>query len=201
MNLKDLETLAKLRDNGIITEEEFTVKKAEILNINVQSAQTLSEIDEKNMFEWYKDCWKKYAVFEGRAIRSEYWYFYLVNILVTMAIGLVEASYSIPQIISGAYSLAVLLPSLAVAFRRLHDVGKSGVWVFVPIFLLIPVIVGVIITVSTYLQGMVDRSLFNLGLSMTALSGFALIVVNIYIFILLCTKGDEKPNEYGPPII
>ena len=65
-------------------------------------------------------CFNKYATFEGRATRSEYWWFVLFTWLVSLATGMVN------ETLSGLFSLAVLLPSLAVGARRLHDIDKSG---------------------------------------------------------------------------
>lgn len=65
-------------------------------------------------------CFSKYAAFEGRASRSEYWWFFLFTFLVSLATGMVSDT------LSGLFSLGVLLPSLAVGARRLHDVNKSG---------------------------------------------------------------------------
>lgn len=77
--------------------------------------------------KYYFDVLNKYAVFDGRARRAEYWYFVLFNLIVSialMAIGAVIGDFF--GIISLLYSLAVLIPGLAVAVRRLHDTGKSG---------------------------------------------------------------------------
>jgi uncharacterized membrane protein YhaH (DUF805 family) len=80
--------------------------------------------------ESIRTCLTKYANFDGRATRSEYWWFVLFTFLVSAATGLVS------EILSGLFTLAVLLPSLAVGVRRLHDIDKSGwfllVW-FIPI--------------------------------------------------------------------
>ncbi|WP_207382721.1 DUF805 domain-containing protein [Flavobacterium subsaxonicum] len=89
------------------------------------------------MIEWYlKVVRDNYANFEGRARRSEYWYFLLGNFIVMIALGILMAISSIFAFAYGLYGLAVLVPSVAVAVRRLHDVGKSG-WfyllAFVPI--------------------------------------------------------------------
>ena len=65
-------------------------------------------------------CFSKYAAFEGRASRSEYWWFFLFTFLVSLATGMVSDT------LSGLFSLGVLLPSLAVGACRLHDVNKSG---------------------------------------------------------------------------
>lgn len=83
--------------------------------------------------EYYTKCWKKYADFNGRARRQEYWMFVLFNSLFGLGILFIPF---IGFFISGIYSLAVFLPGLAVTVRRLHDTGKSGVWycvVFIPL--------------------------------------------------------------------
>ena len=80
---------------------------------------------------------ENYANFSGRASRSEYWYFLLVNILVTFIITLL---FGESGIISKIYTLIIFIPSLAVSIRRLHDIDKSGWWVclgFVPLLNLI----------------------------------------------------------------
>ncbi len=70
---------------------------------------------------WYLEVLKKYAVFNGRARRKEYWMFFLFNIIITIAIGLLEGITGTLGIIGAIYSLAILLPGIAVSIRRLHD--------------------------------------------------------------------------------
>lgn len=67
-------------------------------------------------------CFSKYATFSGRASRSEFWWFFLFQVLVSLAVSMVGETYS------GLVSLALLLPALAVGARRLHDIGRSGWW-------------------------------------------------------------------------
>ena len=86
---------------------------------------------------WYLTCLKEhYADFKGRARRKEYWMFVLFNVIVSMVLtilgGLIKCSW-----IGSLYSLAVLVPSLAVSVRRLHDTGRSGWWILIS---LIPVV-------------------------------------------------------------
>jgi len=89
------------------------------------------------MIEWYKKVvLENYANFNGRARRSEYWYFFLANFIASLVLGLVDSVIGI-QILSGIYSLAVLIPSIAVAVRRLHDINKSGWFLLV---VLIPIV-------------------------------------------------------------
>jgi uncharacterized membrane protein YhaH (DUF805 family) len=72
--------------------------------------------------ESIKTCFTKYAEFSGRASRSEFWWWVLFVFLVSAAIGMVS------QVLSGVFSLAVLLPNIAVGTRRLHDTDRSGWW-------------------------------------------------------------------------
>lgn len=85
-----------------------------------------------NPFETYfLDVFKfKYAFFTGRARRSEFWYFALFNLIVSMGLGMVDAFLDL-GFLSGLYGLVALIPSLAVGVRRLHDTGKSGWWLLV----------------------------------------------------------------------
>ncbi|MGL4844577.1 MAG: DUF805 domain-containing protein [Aeromonas veronii] len=87
---------------------------------------------------WYISVLKQYAVFSGRARRTEYWMFVLCNVIVMLLLGMVDKLISGDnELISSIYSLAVLLPSLAVAARRLHDTDRSAWWLLLG---LIPVI-------------------------------------------------------------
>ena len=75
-------------------------------------------------------CFKKYADFNGRASRSEYWWFALFIVIVSIVLSMISNE------VSGLFSLATLLPSIAAAARRLHDTNRSGWWqliAFIPI--------------------------------------------------------------------
>ncbi|MFJ2755155.1 DUF805 domain-containing protein [Nocardioides sp. NPDC087217] len=72
---------------------------------------------------------KKYATFEGRASRSEFWWPWLFAWVVNTAITLILGNDSaLGNIVGGIFALAILVPSLAVGARRLHDTGRSGWW-------------------------------------------------------------------------
>lgn len=86
------------------------------------------------MIDYYLNVLKfKYADFDGRARRSEFWYFGLCNFLVILILGSIGFMIdpSVGLVLIGLYWLAVLVPSIAVLVRRLHDVGKSGWFYFV----------------------------------------------------------------------
>lgn len=99
-----------------------------------------------NLFDWWKKVvLKNYANFNGRARRKEYWYFVLTNLIFSIIFEVIDAvgdfNFGSPEartgIFSTIYSLAILIPSLAVAVRRMHDVGKSGWFLLIPIYNLI----------------------------------------------------------------
>ncbi|MEM1359681.1 MAG: DUF805 domain-containing protein [Bacteroidota bacterium] len=80
--------------------------------------------------EYFKLALSKYAQFTGRSRRSEFWYFTLVNMILSyglQGLGFATGS-SIFGTVAGLVGLALLIPGLAVAVRRLHDVGRSGWW-------------------------------------------------------------------------
>ena len=84
---------------------------------------------------WVKEVFTKYAVFEGRARRQEYWFFTLFVVLVSIALALVDTATGTYHggvgLLGGLFSLAVLLPSIAVTARRLHDTDRSGWWILI----------------------------------------------------------------------
>ena len=86
--------------------------------------------------KYYLKVLQNYATFKGRASRSEYWYFVLFNVIFSIVLGFVSGIVDLP-ILYNIYSLALLIPSIAVAVRRMHDVGKSGWFVLIPIYDLI----------------------------------------------------------------
>ena len=98
--------------------------------------------------DWYITVLKKYAVFAGRAQRAEYWYFLLFNVLAMVGLVIVDSitgTFSEDMgmgLLSGLYYLGVLVPSVAVTVRRLHDTSRSGWWLLIG---LIPVVGGLVL--------------------------------------------------------
>lgn len=96
---------------------------------------------------WYMTVLKKYAVFSGRAQRAEYWFFVLFNIIISFVLAFVDSAAGTMTagagvgILGGIYSLAILIPSIAVAVRRLHDTSRSGWWLLIAFIPLIGFIV------------------------------------------------------------
>jgi len=96
---------------------------------------------------WFLEVLKKYATFSGRAQRAEYWYFLLFSTLILIVLSVIDSmtgSYNEETgwgLLSGLYSIAVLLPSIAVGARRLHDISRSGWWLLIGMIPLIGTIV------------------------------------------------------------
>ena len=101
---------------------------------------------------WYVEVLKKYAVFDGRAGRPEYWYFVLFNIIVSIVLGFLDGLFGTFNsgarigLLGGIYSLAVLCPSIGVGIRRLHDINRSGWYLLVGF---IPIVGWIILLVWT----------------------------------------------------
>ena len=100
---------------------------------------------------WFVKCLQNYVTFSGRARRKEYWMFILVNVLIGFVLGFIEGLAGVEKpILSPLYSLAVLLPGVSVAVRRLHDTEKSGWWFWIA---LVPVVGGIILLVFMCTEG------------------------------------------------
>jgi len=124
--------------------------------------------------DWYLMVWRKFAEFNGRARRTEYWMFVLFNLLALVVLGLIGgAGRAISREFGGVlfipffvYLIAAIVPTLAVATRRFHDTGKSG-WI-----LLLLIVLGFI--------------------------PFVGIVASIIQIIFLCIDSSPGTNQYGP---
>ncbi|MFC1916235.1 DUF805 domain-containing protein [Chloroflexota bacterium] len=102
---------------------------------------------------WYLQVLKKYAAFCGRARRKEYWYFFLFNAIIGIALGWIGNLLWTNNVLSGLYSLFVFLPSLGVSIRRLHDTGSSGWWLLIGLIPLIGTIILLVYMVSDSQEG------------------------------------------------
>ena len=103
-------------------------------------------------------------MFHGRARRKEYWFFFLFNMLFTAIAVIVDMTMGTfiddlgVGLLQGVYALAVLIPSIAVTVRRLHDTDKSGWWIFIS---LVPLIGGIWLLVLLVLDGNSNENRFG----------------------------------------
>ena len=162
-----------------------------------------------------RTCLRKYATFSGRASRPEYWYFMLFLFLGNLALGIVDGILFGGEVgvepgslsaqgngpLVSLFSLATLLPSLAAGWRRMHDTGRSG------LFLLYPLIVMVGISLFLGLMaGFGNLAAGNFGALFAVLGGLvttgALLVLMISpLLVLWWLTRPSQPgaNEFGPP--
>jgi uncharacterized membrane protein YhaH (DUF805 family) len=103
---------------------------------------------------WYLEVLKKYGVFHGRARRKEYWYFALFNLIITMALAVIDGiigSFSGEAgmgLLGGLYTFGVLIPGIAVSVRQLHDTDRNGWWLLIGLIPLIGAIVFLVFMVQ-----------------------------------------------------
>ena len=96
------------------------------------------------MVEAYKKFLQNYAVFTGRTRRADYWWFVLANMIITTVLSAIAGVLPSLAVLGTVYSLATLVPGIAIVVRRLHDIGKSG-WYY--LFVLIPLVGAIILLV------------------------------------------------------
>jgi len=152
--------------------------------------------------EWYVGVLKKYVVFTGRARRKEYWMFVLFNIIVIIAIVIVEIFADIQfGLLSWIYFAAVFLPNLAVSVRRLHDTNRSGWFI---ILYLIPLIGNIvspifldIIKEAQLTQLITEKVYLTILLSWLSFL-IILLIMSIIFLIFTVQEGTSGDNKYGP---
>jgi len=148
---------------------------------------------------------RKYAVFTGRARRKEYWQLILLVFILTFAASVIDHVIGMPAVaglpsdlggpVENFVSIATLLPSLAVGWRRMHDIGKSG-WIsiagFIPIALML-----VIVSMELPSTGSLGELVGGLGWRvLVGLVGALLALA--YLLYLLVKPGTSGSNRYGP---
>lgn len=135
---------------------------------------------------------EKYATFEGRASRSEFWFFILFLSIISIIMDAALASF--PNIFMVSLyvikSLALFLPNIAVVARRLHDGDNSGWWQIIPI---IPAFF-----VFFFLVVGVGGSVFGI---FAVIGGISTVILGIALLVFLIQKGTEGENRFGPPVV
>lgn len=147
-----------------------------------------------------------YATFSGRSRRSEYWWFYLFTIVVgIIATGidtLLNAVFdNAVGVVGLVTSLAVLLPSWAVTVRRLHDTGRTGWWLLVPLMLLLALIAvafaAVFVVVLNFGSG--DEGLVTWLVTVPLIVLGPLTIASVItLLVFLCLDSKPGLNKYGP---
>lgn len=164
--------------------------------------------------EAVKTCFSKYFTFSGRAARPEYWWFVLFVVVISFVLSFVDAAIfgvdpeteEPTTVLTGLFQLAIFFPALAVGWRRLHDSGRPG-W-----YVLIPMLVSLIFMIGTFF------GIFAFGIAETEVSDpealrapaallggagvlvFAAVQLLMLVLIIwwMTRPSDPGPNEYGP---
>lgn len=149
--------------------------------------------------EWMILPLRRYAEFGGRSRRAEYWWFILFGLIVSVVAAVIDGILGLRAFGLGTIvSLGLFIPQLAVGFRRLHDLDRSGWWLVGPLLLAVP------------LGGMLGYSLTSGGLGagvggglgggsvLLGLLGLALVVYSIVLLVWFCQRGTVGDNRFGP---
>ena len=150
-----------------------------------------------------------YATFSGRARRSEYWWFYLSTVVIGLVASGIDALLNSVfdnalGVVGSVTSVALLLPSLAVTSRRLHDTGRTGWWMVLPI---VPLILAFVVSITAgfllvvlSFRSDVDAGQLLTWLLVAPLVGLGVLLVAAFIVLLvfLCQDSRPGPNKYGP---
>jgi uncharacterized membrane protein YhaH (DUF805 family) len=155
---------------------------------------------------------KRYAEFSGRSRRTEYWMFFLFQILIMVAFWILMALAggsalmmgSDPNALAaaggfvmivfalyGLVSLALIIPAIAVTVRRLHDTNRTGWWVLAPIAGYVIMLVGAVMAASSP-----DNP--GLGGVLAMVGGIAALVLALVLLVFMFLEGTRGPNNYGP---
>lgn len=152
---------------------------------------------EMSPIEWALTPIRKYAQFSGRAPRAEYWWFYLFVLIAYIAAVIIDTMlgsnlFGPYGILTAILWLGLIVPTLAVGVRRLHDTNRTGWWLLGPI---VPYIIGFVM--------MGPAALDPEGAGMAAAGGAMIfmlvgVVMAIVVFVFTVLRGTAGPNNYGP---
>ncbi len=189
MDLEQLEKLNELKEKGIITQDEFEEKKKELLgSVSTKtSSKSTTDTKEKSLWNYFiLNMTEKYACFNGRARRKEFWgftlfYSLLLNIIPSLMMVLTQ-SVETANVIYWILFLVMFLPSLGLLIRRLHDVNFSGWWSIFPYTLMFPAQL-----ISTGVQNDIVMGLMVI-----------LFIASCVPLVVIFFNSETKENKYGP---
>lgn len=160
--------------------------------------------------DWAKRPLQKYADFSGRAPRAELWWFWLGMLIAFIVAGIVDRILGLNHLLFYVYGpvatllwLATIVPSIAVGVRRLHDTGRTGWWILLPI---IPYCLGIAIGGPAMIGGMATGGVgMAAGMALAGLFmllGLICAIVLLIFYVLPSTPGDNRygPNPYGADV-
>lgn len=149
-------------------------------------ARITTETPRMRFADAVSSCFKKYATFKGRARRSEFWWWQLFYCLISLL--------SPIPFVGNLFVLAILLPSLAVSARRLHDIGRSGWW------LLLPCCTSLAVVALSFCIFFLEKSSFDgpMPIIMWCVMGLIYLIVGVVFIVWFIQDSQREPNQYGP---
>ncbi len=142
---------------------------------------------------------KNYVNFQGRSSRGAYWWWVLASVIISIVLRMFDAAiFGGAELLGGLFSLAILLPSISLSVRRLHDIGRSGWWLLI---LVVPFIVYLVSLVATIVAagGVGDPTLFGPG-ALNIVLGLVVLASLIVLIVWACLPGQRTANAYGPDV-
>lgn len=152
----------------------------------------------KSMFDCYVEVIENYINFCGRLSRRGYWSFFLMNILLFIAVIFVDAIVGGSGFVTVTYILLMTIPSISAIIRRLHDTGRNMAWFIVPIFVL-PLYV---ITTNNFIFSIPDGlsdGVQNAILQINFVLSIIDLILSFVVTFFMVQKGDCGENKYGQP--
>ena len=166
-----------------------------------------------------RTCLRKYATFSGRASRPEYWYFILFQFLGGFILGILDGAIFGGQVTTttapgtvgieaqsngplvSLFSLAMLLPTLAAGWRRMHDTGRSGLFLLYPliVFFGLVMFIGFMSGFGNVLAGDFGAIIAGVGGVVAMLVMLVLLISPLMVLWWLTRPSQPGSNEYGPP--
>jgi uncharacterized membrane protein YhaH (DUF805 family) len=146
----------------------------------------------RGLIEAIQVCFRRYATFSGRASRSEYWFFVLFVILISLVTSVLDVimfgkSFENYGPIYNISHLVLFIPNAAVSWRRLHDTDRSGWWIGAPLIALLA---------SIFLIFMLGFDTYTVNIWM-GLIGIAFMIYLCILLVFMCIRGNVKANRFG----
>ncbi len=158
-------------------------------------------------------CFSKYATFSGRARRPEYWWFILFIIIGSVVATMIDGvifGFGTPeapatQIVSPIFSLATILPVFAAGWRRMHDTGRPGWYLLIPLGVSIVTMLGLMLGVFAFTsvemagadKEILKSAASGLGLTGIAIMGIVQLIVSVLVIWWLTRPTQPGTNQYG----
>jgi uncharacterized membrane protein YhaH (DUF805 family) len=159
-------------------------------------------------------CLTRYATFSGRAPRSEYWWFMLFVVAGGMVLDVVDRmlfGVTLPtaagavtlynSVLGGIFSLATLIPLLAAGWRRMHDTGRSGLYLLYPLIAVMGVIsyAGLVSGLGPVMNGDFGM-IFAQGAGLVLMIAVVIVIFSPLIVLWWLTRPTQpRTNQWGPP--